>query len=70
MCGAYREELPSMPGRRGLEDDTVIPALPDELRRAARWQGLEEIAVDTGPGAGGISALLADGGLGADLAAP
>ena len=23
--GTYREELPSMPGRRGLEDDTVAP---------------------------------------------
>lgn len=68
--GAYREELPSMPGRRGLEDDTVGPALLGELRRAARWQGLEEIAVDIGPGTGEISALLADGGGDVGLAAP
>lgn len=66
---AFREELPSMSGRRGLEDDVVGPVLLGELRHAARWQGLELIAADTGPGTGGISALLADGGGDVDLAA-
>src|SRR5699024_12307331 len=63
--GAAVDARPARPGGRHLG-----PALLwGELLRAARCQGLEEIAVDTGPGTGGISALLTDGGGDVDLAA-
>src|SRR5699024_8212832 len=56
--GAAVDARPARPGGRHRG-----PALlGGELRRAARCQGLEEIAVDTGRGTGGVSALLTDGG--------
>lgn len=57
--GAFREELPTLRRRRGLEDETVAVVLAGELHRAARWQGLGEIEVSTGAGTGQLSAPLA-----------
>lgn len=57
--GTYREPLPHLPAGRRPEDHLVVEALAEELRRAARWQGLERIEVLTGPGTGELSIALA-----------
>lgn len=57
--GAFREPLPHLPDRQRPDDPTVIAALTEELRLAARWQGLSEVEVLTGPGTGELSAALA-----------
>lgn len=57
--GVYREQLPTLRRRRGLEDERVAAALAGELDRAARWQGLEKIEVVAVAGTGQLSAPLA-----------
>lgn len=57
--GAYREPLPHLPVGRRPEDAEVVEALAEELRRAARWQGLAGIEVATGEGTGELSGPLA-----------
>lgn len=57
--GSYREPLPHLPARQRPADGVVVSALAEELRRAARWQGLEEVEVLTGPGTGELSGTLA-----------
>lgn len=58
--GAYREPLERLRTRARIEDDeTVASALRGELRRAATWQGLQEIEVRPGPGSGDLSGALA-----------
>lgn len=57
--GAFREQLPTLRRRRGLEDESVAVALAGELHRAAHWQGLEEIEVCTGASTGQLSGPLA-----------
>ena len=57
--GTYREPLPHLPARQRPEDQVIIAALAEELQRAARWQGLDQIEVLTGPGTGELSIPLA-----------
>ena len=57
--GTYREPLPNLPTGQRPEDHLIVAALAEELRRAARWQGLETIEVLTGPGTGELSPELA-----------
>ncbi|ATG54432.1 hypothetical protein CFK41_06360 [Brachybacterium ginsengisoli] len=67
--GTYREPLPHLPARQRPQDRAIAEALAGELRRAALWQGLEEIEVLTGPGTGELSsALEAEVRAGADIA--
>jgi uncharacterized protein len=57
--GTYREELPHLPSRQRPGDDSVAHALAEELRRAARWQRLDQVDVLTGEGTGELSGALA-----------
>lgn len=57
--GTFREELPHVPPRQRPADSAVVEALIAELERAAIWQGLDRIEVDTGPGTGALSSELA-----------
>lgn len=57
--GAYREPLPNVPVRQRPKDAALLDALAAELDRAARWQGLTELEVLTGPGTGQLSTALA-----------
>lgn len=57
--GTYREPLPHLPARQRPEDEQIAGALAEELHRAARWQGLEEIEILTGSGTGELATALA-----------
>src|SRR5699024_8255240 len=61
--GTYREELPSMPGRRGLEDDTVAPPCWGGGRGpAAPARAPGGAAGAPGPGPGGRGPPRTEGG--------
>ncbi|AXK45516.1 winged helix-turn-helix domain-containing protein [Brachybacterium saurashtrense] len=57
--GSFREPLPHLPARQRPSAPGIAEALAAELRRAARWQGLDGIEVRTGDGTGELSAPLA-----------
>lgn len=57
--GVFREPLPHLPSRQRPADGELLAALAEELRAAARWQGLHEIDVLTGAGTGDLAAPLA-----------
>lgn len=57
--GTYREELSRLPARSLPAQEHLLHALGGELHRAARWQGLDDIEVLTGPGTGELSMALA-----------